>query len=564
LVAGSLLALGCESTEEPTPNAVASQLTEKVSFLAGLLVDDGLPAATDDAVSLVQLGPATLLTPGGSTLLAFDITDEEEGRSVAATLLQFEDEDSHLRGEVAEGGGSSNSVVSNDLIVEDDLCVGLCDGILSVNAQVAVELEGGAISEAIEIEIAIDCRGEGTTGPCPLESGSDGNAPSLVCNDVTEGGAALTSDPQLDAYFDALRTLALYSEQTEDAARDSLDEIAAALGNDNIPDTLAARITESTEAGLLVLIGAPGCGIRAPRVQHTLRVCDGELSSEMASMLCSGMCEPGIDRNACLDAEATGCRGVTDDSACAGTCIGACQVELAEPRACLGTCIGMCEGTCGGEEGTVACDGPCTGTCDGECREPISDEPCDGLCTGMCNEATQASEDDPLPSCMEPLNAFCSSASEQTLTCRGDCFGAATVAAGAPICQASALAMGALSARCDSPVVQVYYAYNDTVDPDTAQAFTLLVDEVNDPITNLLVLRDRIDLLETAASELLASAGAVTDRLGGLDDLGQESLDCGEEVVTTSTPWLQGQIDLLQGLREEIVAIAAVLNTDGL
>jgi hypothetical protein len=561
-----LLALGCETTEEPTPNAVASRLTEKVSFLGGLLVDDGLPEATDDAVSLVQLGPATLLSPGGSTLLAFDITDEE-ARPVAATLLQFEDEDSHLRGEVAEGGGSSNSVVSNDLIVDEDLCVGLCDGILSVNAQVAVELEDGAISEPIDIEIAIDCRGVGTAGMCPLEPGSDGNAPSLVCNDVTEGGAALTSDSQLDAYFDALRTLALYSEQTEDAAQDALGEIRSALGNDaqdGIPDALAARITESTEAGLLVLIGAPGCGIRAPRVQHTLRVCDGELSSEMSSMLCSGMCEPGIDRNACLDAAATGCRGVTDNGACAGTCIGACQVELAEPRACLGTCIGMCEGSCGGEEGTVACDGPCTGTCDGECREPISDEPCDGLCTGMCNETTEASEDDPLPSCTEPLNAFCSSATEETLTCRGDCFGAASVAAGAPICQASALAMGALSARCDAPVVQVYYAYNTTVDADTAQAFTLLVDEVNDPITTLLVLLDRINLLETAASDLLAAEGEVTDRLAGLDDLDEESLDCGEEVVTTSTPWLQDQIDLLQGLRDEILAIAAVLNTAGL
>jgi hypothetical protein len=565
LVAGSLLAWGCETTDEPTPDAVSSRLTENVAFLGGLLIPDGLPAATDEAVTLVELGPATLLEPGGSELLAFEVTDEE-GRPVAATLLQFEDEDAHLRGEVEEGGGSSNNVVSNQLIVEDTLCEGLCDGVLSVNAKVAVELADGAISAAIDIEIAIDCRGKGTQGICPVEGG-DGNAPSLVCNDVTEGGAALTGDAELDTYFDALRTLSLYSEQTEQAAEGALSEIRSALGDDaqdGIPNALEARIVESTETGLLVLIGAPGCGIRAPRVQHTLRVCDRDLNTEMSSMMCSGMCEPGIDRNACLDADATGCRGVTDDGACDGTCIGACQVELAEPRACLGTCIGTCDGACAGAQGSDTCEGPCSGMCDGECREPISEEVCDGLCTGMCDEATEGSAADPLPACTEPLNAFCSSAAEQTLTCRGDCFGLASVGAGTPICQASALAMGALSARCDAPVVQVYYAFNTTVEPDAQQAFSELVDEVNEPITTLLVLLDRIDLLETAATELRDAEPAVTERLGGGLQLDDEGLECGEEVVTTSTPWLQDQIDLLQGLRDEILAIAMVLDATGL
>jgi hypothetical protein len=567
LVASSLLAWSCETTDEPAPNAVSSRLTENVAFLGGLLIPNGLPQATDDAVSLVQLGPATLLAPGGSVLLAFDVTDEEDGRQIAATLLQFEGENTHLRGPVEEGGGSSNSVVSNQLVVEDTLCNGLCDGVLSVNAQVAIELEDGGISEPIDIEIAVDCRGRGTEGTCPVEPGSDGNAPALICNDVTEGGAALTGDPQLDVYFDTLRTLALYSEQTEDAAQEALDEIRTALGDDaqdGIPNALEARIAEATEAGLLVLIGDPGCGIHAPRVSHTLRVCDDELSTEMSSMMCSGICEPGIDRNVCLEAEATGCRGVTEDGACEGTCLGACQVELAEPRACVGTCIGTCDGMCAGDEGSDTCEGPCSGMCDGECREPISEEMCAGLCTGMCNETTEGSEADPVPACNEPLNAFCSSASDQTLVCRGDCFGATSVAAGDPICQASALAMGALSARCGAPVVQVYYAFNTAGDADAQQAFSILVDEVNEPITNLLVLLDRIDLLEAAASELLAAEGAVTERLDSDLELTDESLECGQEVVTSSTPWLQDQIDLLQGLRDEILAIAAVLDTTGL
>lgn len=568
LVAGSLLALGCETSEEPAPDAVSSRLSESVQFRLGSVIGDGLPAATDDAVSLVELGPATLIQPGGSELLAFEVTDPD-GRTITATLLQFENEDSHLRGEVEEGGGSSTSVISNQLDIDEDLCTGLCDGVLSVNAQVAIELADGAISPAVAIEIAIDCRGKGTEGVCPIGPGGDGDAPFLVCDDVTNGGAALTSDPQLDAYFDALRTLALYSEQTEEAARGALDDIETALGDDaqdGIPNALEARIAEATEAGLLVLIGDPGCGIRAPRVQHTLRVCDGELSSELASMMCAGLCEPGIDRNACLDAEATGCRGVTENGACAGTCIGACEVELAEPRACLGTCVGTCDGTCAGEEGGASCDGPCTGMCDGKCREPISDEACDGLCTGMCNETTVASSEDPLPACTVPLNAFCSSASEETLICRGDCFGAATVAAGAPICQASALAMGALSARCDSPVVQVYYAFSATAEPDAQLAFSTLIDDVNDPITSLLVLLDRIDLLETAATELLGAEAAATDRLASVlaDELDEESLDCAQEVVGASTPWLQDQVDLLQGLRTEILAIADVLDTTGL
>lgn len=567
LVASCLLAVGCESTEEAKPNKVSNRLTESVAFVIGDLVNNGLPAATDDAVTLIELGPATLLQPGGSELLAFEVNDEE-ARPVVATLLQFEDEDKHLRGEVEEGGGSSG-VVSNELEVEEDLCVGLCDGILSVEATVALELEGGVISRHLSIEIAIDCRGAGTEGICPVDSSTDGNAPSLICDDVTSGGAALTSDDQLDAYFDTLRTLSLYSEETEDAAQEALGEIRTALGDDaedGIPNALESRIAESTEAGLLVLVGDPGCGVRAPRVQHTLRVCDREVDSASSTMLCSGLCEPGIDRNACLEAEATGCRGVLDGAACEGTCIGACQVQLAQPRVCVGTCIGSCDGTCNGEEGVDDCEGPCTGMCDGECREPISDATCDGLCTGMCDETTEASQDDPLPACMAPLNGFCSSAADESLTCRGDCFGNASVGGGAPICEASALAMGALSARCDAPVVQIYFAFNTMVDMDTQQAFATLVDEVNDPITTLLVLLDRIDLLETAATELLSAEGAVTDRLASelADELDEESLDCAQEITSTSTPWLEGQIDLLQGLRQEIFAIADVLVTTGL
>jgi hypothetical protein len=559
--------VGCESTEESKPNQVATRLTESVAFALGGLVNNGLPAATDDAVTLVELGPATLLVPGGSELLAFEITDEEQ-RPVVATLLQFEDEEKHLRGEVEEGGGSSG-VISNELEVDEDLCEGLCDGILSVEATVALELEGGVISRHININIAIDCRGAGTEGICPVEAGTDEDAPSLICDDVTSGGAALTSDDQLDAYFDALRTLSLYSEETEMVANESLDEIRASLGDDaedGIPVALEARIAEATQAGLLVLVGDPGCGVRAPRVQHTLRVCDRALDSQMSSMSCSGLCEPGIDRNVCLDADSTGCRGVTDGDACGGTCIGACQVTLDEPRVCVGTCIGTCDGTCADEDGDGSCNGPCTGMCDGACREPISEELCDGLCTGMCNETTEASGGDPLPECAEPLNAFCRPPAEQSLTCRGDCFGGASVTAGSEICQASALAMGALSARCDPPVVQIYFAFNTLVDADAQQAFSTLIDEVNDPITTLLVLLDRIDLLETAATELLSAEGAVTERLASQleDELDEESVECAQEITSASTPWLQEQIDLLQELRDEILAISMVLDTTGL
>lgn len=567
MVASCLLAVGCETTEAPNTNSVSSRLTESVVFLLGMKVPGDLPEATDEAVTLVELGPATLLSPGGSELLAFEVTDPD-GREVVATLLQFEGEDDHLRGEVEEGGGSSG-VISSQLEVEDDLCVGLCDGVLSVEATVALELVGGVISHHLGVEIAVDCRGKGTEGICPVESGSD-DAPFLVCDDVTTGGAALTSDHQLDAYFDALRTLSIYSEQTEEAAQEALGDIRTALGDDaqdGIPDGLKLRIDEATEAGLLVLIGDPGCGVRAPRVQHTLRVCDRELDSEESSMACSGLCEPGIDRNACAEAETTGCRGViAEGGACDGTCIGACQVVLAEPRACVGTCIGSCDGTCVGSDDPANCEGPCTGMCDGECREPISEEVCDGVCTGMCSESTEATADDPLPACVLPLSGFCTSAAEQSLICRGDCFGAATVSSGAPICQASALAMGALSARCDAPIVQVYFAFNTMVDSDTQQSFSTLVDQVNDPLTTLLVLLDRIDLLETAATELLGAEGAVTERLASelQDDLDEESLECAQGITSQSTPWLQGQIDLLQGLRAEILAIAEVLDTTGL
>jgi len=547
----SLLALGCEtSSGGDGASGLAQRLSDSVGFKLGRLVDGRLPDPTDNAVELIDLGPSILLAPGDSELLAFEETDPE-AREVVATLLQFEGEDTHLRGEVEESGGSVSAVITNELEVEEGLCNGLCDGVLSIGAHVALELADGAITKAVALEIAIDCRGVGTEGECPVAPGTDPSAPGLICDDVRKGEAALTSDAQLDAYFDAVRTLALYSIQTNESAEDALTEIRTALGSDadsdGIPTALESRIADATEAGLLVLVGDPGCAVRAPRVQHTLRVCDRELDAEMASMACSGLCEPGIDRNACVEAT--------------GTCIGACQVVLDEPRACLGTCIGTCDGTCNGEEGGD-CNGPCTGMCDGECREPIGEDEtvCHGLCTGFCDASTVATADDPLPACEMPLNAYCGSPEDASLVCRGDCFGEASVGAGAPICQASALAIGELSARCDAPIVQIYFAYNAEADAGTQEDFAALVGEVNDPVTTLLVLLDRIDLLEKAASGLLAVAdGPVADRLASQIEGIQA-----ETTIDRSTPWLQDQVDSLQALRDDILAIAAVLDTTGL
>lgn len=561
----SVLALGCDGADDGGDAAsLAQRLGDNISFRLGQLIGDGLPDTTDEAVALVQLGPATLLSPGGSELLAFEVTDPE-ARAITATLLQFDGDDSHLRGPIAEGGGSVTTVISNEVDVSEALCEGLCDGVLSLNAKVAVELAGGAISSALAIEIAVDCRGKGTEGACTLAGGGPGST-ALICDDVTQGGAALTNDAQLDAYFDAVRTLALYSHQTNEAARDALAEVRGALGlgeGGDVPSELEARIAEATEMGLQVLIGAPGCAARAARVQHTLRVCDRSVTTEQASVTCDGLCEPGSDRNACTDAAGTGCRGVLQGGVCDGTCTGACQVELAAPRICIGTCIGTCEGSCNGEEGGP-CNGPCTGLCSGECREPNSGV-CDGTCTGFCEASTTPAEDDPLPACTSPLFAYCSSG-EAPILCRADCFGEAAVTAGAPICQASALAMGQLSARCDAPVVQIYFAYAAGTEPSTQQAFATLIDGVNDPITTLLVLVERIDLLENAAASLAGvSEGAVAERIAAqIEGIRPESMACAEDVVAASTPWLRERIDLLRELRAEILALAAVLDTTGL
>jgi hypothetical protein len=243
--------------------------------------------------------------------------------------------------------------------------------------------------------------------------------------------------------------------------------------------------------------------------------------------------------------------------------LGACQVQLEEVRACVGTCIGTCMGTCG--EDPNDCNGPCTGMCEGECREPISDV-CDGLCTGFCEQVTEPTTDDPLPACTSPLQPFCSAVEGDTLTCRGDCFGAASVGTGAPICQASALAIGHLSARCDPPVLQMYFAFNPDSDAAEQDEFGTLIGTIDTPITNLLVLLDRIDLLEAAASELVGVAsGPVSDRVAAqLEGVPAESVACAEAVVDATTPWLTEQIDLMRRLREEILAIAAVLDTTGL
>ncbi len=562
LIAGLVCCLlsgiaACESDAPAPTRSLGDRLSDRVSLKIGMLIESGLPDPTDGSVSLVDLGPAVILQPESVELLGFEVSDPED-RDVVATLLQFEGASSHIRAEIEEQG----NLIENELNATGELCDGLCDGVLTVTARIAVELEDGAISEPTDVDLAIDCRGNDDQAACEGADG-DANPTELVCGDVTRGETALTGDAELDAYFDALRMLASFAEQSGDDARNEIGRLVNALeaSSDSAADIASAlqdSFAQNTDGGVMVLWGDAGCGVRAPRTLHTLRACDPEGTSEQApTMACSGVCEQATE---CESDAITGCRGFLDNASCAGECVGACQAALAEPVACAGTCIGVCDGECPGET-DGQCAGPCAGVCDGECRS-LHGGACDGTCTGLCDERFIDGE----PSaCDAMLRGYCdSSEAGRGLLCTGDCYGTPSLSEGTAICQASAIAEGQLAAECQSPIVQLAFGFASDATATQQEDFAQLIGVINAPITSLLGTLAQLDQIEAAAAGLLTAAeGPVAERLqdDGAGALSDEAQQCADDTRETATGWLSDQVTDLAALRADILEITGTLTT---
>src|SRR5262249_39850878 len=134
---------------------------------------------------LLPLGPAVMVEPMDSAIMALEVQDPEQ-RPVKATLIQFEDASTYHRVPPREGEGS-HVVIENHMVTGEELCEGLCDAIFTVTVSEAVELEDGEISAVSTREIVIDCREAGDPEECDEDADGFEVLDELPCGDVTMG-----------------------------------------------------------------------------------------------------------------------------------------------------------------------------------------------------------------------------------------------------------------------------------------------------------------------------------------------------------------------------------------
>jgi hypothetical protein len=563
LIASGCVAAGCvedggDRTASPD-ESMAAKLSRSLQFPNSMLLNESFPATTDPRAVLLPLGPTAVIAPEQSAILAFELEDPDR-RAASATLIQFEDAPSYQRVPVEEGDGSS-IVIENEATASTDLCAGLCDAIFTVTVKEAVELEGGAVSAVSTREIVVDCRQHGDRADCDQPLGGVELLSSLPCGDVTAGESALAADRTLDAQLEAVRVVSFARTHLEQRLAAITADLATALGLAPGSDTamvaaaLQARIDAVTSAGLSLLLGERGCGMRRAHVLHALLGCDPLAAVQLPELSCQGLCQPTIAASGCAVAETSGCRGLIESASCAGTCTGACQAPLAEPSVCAGTCIGSCDGACPGDG--VTCAGPCDGLCSGECRA-LSAGPCEaGQCTGLCDEPVAG-----VPACMAPLDAHCSAAPDLPLACAGDCFGSAELAAGSALCQPSALATGDALPRCEAALAQLSFAFQPGLSAQAESDFASLVDGLNVPVAQLTEITARIDRLLVAAARLQAAGeGAVGDYLQSAlaSRPGDAPLQCAAQRLPQANTWLASLPASLEALRGQTLALLSVV-----
>jgi hypothetical protein len=553
--------LGCNnSSSSPGSARVAQTLTRGLEFPRGMLLNDPLPATTDPRATLLPLGPTVVLEPSRGTIMALEVDDPDD-RHVNATLLQFEGEGTHIR--VPDDQKQSGGVVENDFVVAKTLCKGLCNAVFTVQVKEKVELEDGAISGSTTRDVVVDCRKSGDPAVCApkgQDAGPGGGEKSL-CGDVTKGQIALTGDRVLDAHLDAVRQLGRVTGLAEDEIKSALSTLAMALGLDKgssateISTALATRISEQSAAGLALLLGQPGCGVRREQVALALRVCDPDGVSSLDALQCTGTCAPIADASVCADAPSSGCRGLLEGAACGGRCTGACKITLDAPTACMGTCVGTCDGTCPGD-GSASCAGPCSGLCTGACKT-LSSESCAGECTGLC-DASQSG----VPSCAAPLTGYCQSATDAPLACPGDCFGSVAVTKGSDLCRTSAIAVAESFPRCAPPLVQLSFAFAPGLSASDQAAFATFVHDLDAPFAKLYDALGRIALLSLEDADLTTAAkGAIQDDLAQklMASPEDSGLGCATKRLPETTAWLETEMTALSGLREDAMQVLSTV-----
>jgi hypothetical protein len=552
------LAIGCTDAEPTRQQSFGATLMDSLRFRAGEMIQGSLPRPTASGIALLARGPTVAILPSARELLPLEVHDPDQ-RQVVATLIQFEDATAYVRVPLDQAGRVT--LIENEINATDDLCAGLCNAIFSVTLTEAVEFEDGRVSATTTRRVVIDCRGSGEASACDPDLDADAVAAEALCGDATAGEPVWTSDPELNAYFEAVRLLRLSRDAVGarlTAARSAMAaafEVEGASSSAAVQDALSAEIAQQTHSGIEGLIGDRGCAARLEQAAHVLSRCDDGVPAPPPSWQCTGVCEPRDDASACAPATSAGCRGLLDGEGCGGSCTGACQFELAMPAACAGTCIGSCDADCPG--GAEDCNGPCSGSCTGACRVPSAGDACAGECTGLCDDGALGG----IPTCGAPLVPYCSTGDMSALACPGDCFGAPQLDAGSLVCRASALAAARAFPRCEPALVQLSFGFRPAVAPAAQARFAAAVDALNAPLVALFELRARLDLLATAAAELLASlddelAPRLEERLAG--EPGGFGLACAETELPRIRSWLEEQPAVFSQLRDEVLLLLLV------
>lgn len=156
--------------------AAAEALTDGLSFAGGIVKSGGIPAASNEKVTLDPGSDKLTLVPAESTLMPLDITNPDEDKDpVAATLVQFGD-DANAHVEImrmqssasADAGTSASDKVHIDLhvAVGKDTCKDLCNDKITVKMLLAALLSGGGVGQHAIRNVDLDCTADGDASKC--------------------------------------------------------------------------------------------------------------------------------------------------------------------------------------------------------------------------------------------------------------------------------------------------------------------------------------------------------------------------------------------------------------
>jgi sugar lactone lactonase YvrE len=183
---GCATALGCGGgnkgsgiSASKVAGTTAQALTDGLSFSGGIVKTGGIPDASNESVTLDPGSSTLALEPSGSLLMPLDINNPEEDTDpVAATLLQFGDDNNHVEiprknSEAKNPDGSPLAASAAGLVhlevqiaVGSSICRDLCQGKLELKMLMAALLASGAVGKHATRDVELDCGLSGNPDKC--------------------------------------------------------------------------------------------------------------------------------------------------------------------------------------------------------------------------------------------------------------------------------------------------------------------------------------------------------------------------------------------------------------